>query len=106
MAKLQSKRHEKAEVSLADRRQSLSYLDTHTIAVILQPKGGQSSGKQFVFLGTASYQRDDVLGSVLIVSASDPESAGTKLIFSEQEWKGRVIPDLKYGCKFCMIPQA
>ena len=61
---------------------------------------------QLVFCGVASFQRDDTLGNVLRISGLKAEPGAPEIILTENDWDGRIIPDLKNGCHFCFIPTA
>ena len=99
MDDLPSKLDRTAEPAWKGERVGFSNLDGRSVAVILR-----QGGKQFVFRGAGAFERDDALGNVLIITATNPQSVDPKLIISEQEWKGRIIPDLEHGCEFCIIP--
>lgn len=77
----------------------LSRLDGRSVAVILR-----QAEREFVIRGTAVFQRDDALGNVLCITVGDEQTSDPRLIISEGDWKGRIIPDVKYGCDLCIIP--
>ena len=83
------------------KKADFSFLDGRSVAVILRQKG-----KQVVYQGTALLQRDDALGNVLSITPTDSQPGDPKLILTETDWRGRIIPDLEYGCEICMIPHA
>ena len=84
---------------LGRRTSDLSALDGRSVAVILR-----QAGREFVIRGTAMFQRDDALGNILRITVPDDQHAETALIISEQDWQGRIIPDVTYGCDLCIIP--
>lgn len=77
---------------------SLSEFDGQSTAVIL--RGG---GKRIVLRGTAYYVRDSVAGNSLKIQLDEDEPGHPMLILSEDQWKGRIIPDFHYGCDFCLV---
>ena len=81
------------------RTSDLSPLDGRSVAVVVR-----QAGREFVIRGTAMFQRDDALGNVLRIIVPDGQHTEPTLIISEQEWKGRIIPDVEYGCDLCIIP--
>jgi hypothetical protein len=56
---------------------------------------------EFLFKGLAIFQVDDQLGRILRVCGDDPSDGD--FILAEKTFEGRIIPDLKYGCRFCFI---
>jgi len=88
-----------AEPFQRSKRTDISCLDGRSVTVILRQRG-----RQYVYRGTAAFQCDDLLGNVLTVTAAGPQTGDPKLIFTEKDWKGRIIPDLEYGSELCMIP--
>ena len=74
-----------------------SQFDREHVAVILTQEGCE-----FVFRGLATFQLDDNLGRILRVCGENARDGD--LILSEATWEGRVIPDVKHGCRYCFIP--
>ena len=77
---------------------SLSEFDGQSMAVILP-----SGGKRIVLRGTAYYVRDTAAGNSLHIQLDENEPGRPVLIFSEDEGRGRIIPDFHYGCDFCLV---
>ena len=81
------------------QNQDLSGFDGQRIAVVMDRAGGG----RMVWQGEANYVRDDSQGNVLQITIDDAESGNPVIVIVEQEWDGRIIPDLEFGCKFCLI---
>jgi len=60
--------------------------------------------RDFVFVGVAKFQRDDQLGNILLIEPANSQPGNPHLILTEKGWKGRIIPDLHDGGRFCFIP--
>jgi hypothetical protein len=84
--------------SSTQNRSDFSAFDGQRIAVVMD-----HGGKRFVWRGDAHYVLDEKLGHVLRVSLDDPMSGSPAIVIAESDWDGRVIPDLQYGCKYCLI---
>ena len=89
----------RAEPFQQSKRTDFSSLDGRSVTVILQ-----QGGRQFMYRGTAAFQNDDGFGNVLTITATDPQTGDPKLIFTEKDWKGRIVPDFEHGSELCMIP--
>ena len=85
-------------VSTSTAKYDLSQFDNCRIAVVLNP--GQDP-----LVGNASFQRDDSMGNILRI-AIDGELGNPEIIIRESTWKGRIIPDLKFGCDYSLIVDA
>jgi len=59
-------------------------------------------GKPVVVRGTARFERDDSLGSILRIIVDGEEPGEAAIIVAEKDWKGEIIPDFKYGCTYCL----
>lgn len=84
--------------SFTKSEQSLAGFDGHRIAVVMN-QGGQ----QVVLKGRALYTRDTKLGNVLRISVESSDAGDPVIVVSEDQWNGRIIPDLEHGCTFCLI---
>jgi hypothetical protein len=83
----------------------LSQLDGSRLAIELVIQGATR-----VFLGSAKFERDPVLGNVLRVSL-DAETAGPgnpEFLIREKYWDGQVALDGEHGCDYQvqMMPEA
>ena len=75
----------------------LAQFDQQLIAVLLK-----QVDDEFVFRGSARFQKDDELGRILRVSNNDPNEP--EIIILEDSWGGRIIRDFQYGCRFLIQP--
>ncbi|MBM4092879.1 MAG: hypothetical protein FJ276_26245 [Planctomycetes bacterium] len=82
------------------RRIDLSAFDGQRMAVLLE-----RGAKRVVLRGTAAFVRDDAIGNVLCIRLENKEPGEPVLIISEEKWLGRIIPDLHFGCSYCLIVQ-
>ena len=78
-------------------RVSLSQYDDVPVTVVLDRK------LDIVCSGVGDYQRDKNLGYVLRIRLKAAESGGPVITLSERKWQGKIIPDQKYGTKYCFI---
>jgi hypothetical protein len=76
--------------------------DGMRIAVVVE-----SRGQQRTVTGTAVYERDRRLGAVLRVVLDEEyaEPGFYDLLLVESEWNGAILPDDKFGCERCFMPQ-
>lgn len=59
-------------------------------------------------IGTAHFQRDDLLGNILRISLTGDAPESPDIIVAENEWHGLITPGTPYGCDYCLslIPQS
>ena len=58
-----------------------------------------------VIRGTASYEWDPELGAILrICTSGEPEESPQilEIILQESIWEGEILPDLRFGCDYCI----
>jgi len=72
--------------------------DGQRMSVILDLASGR-----VVIRGTAYFVRDDAIGNTLNIRPEDDEPGHPVIVISENDWKGRIIPDFHYGCQFSLI---
>ena len=60
--------------------------------------------RRIVFRGVAALQRDDELGKILVLTPESAHPGEPRLIISEQNWSGRIAPDVEFDCEFCAVP--
>lgn len=80
------------------KRVDLSEFDGQRLAVILN-----NAGQRTVLRGTATYVRDEAVGSALNIELDNEEPGHPVLVISESEWNGRIIPDFHFGCRFSLV---
>ena len=90
---------QRVTVTVENTKEGFSRFDQELVSVLLKKPEGD-----FVFVGVASFQRDDQLENILRIEPADPQPGNTHLILTEKGWKGRIIPDLHYGGRYCFIP--
>lgn len=59
--------------------------------------------RRIVLCGKAVFVRDDLLGDTLRIRLDDGEPGNPVLVFAENEWTGRIVPDFHHGCDFCLV---
>ena len=59
-------------------------------------------------IGTARFERDDLLGNILRISLEGDFSGQSDIIVAENEWQGLITHGRSYGCDYCLslIPEA
>lgn len=80
------------------KRSRLSEFDGQTMAVEMV-----RGARRIVLCGKAVFVRDDMLGDTLRIRLDGAEPGNPVLIFSEDEWSGRIVPDFHHGCDFCLV---
>ena len=53
-------------------------------------------------IGTAHFQRDDLLGNILRISLEGGSPGRPDIIVAENEWQGLITPGRAYGCDYCL----
>ncbi len=74
----------------------LSAYDGKRIALIVCKPDGAAAVR-----GTACYTQDGHLGSVLRISLDKIAEGMPVFVISEADWRGRIYPDLRFGCDYC-----
>ena len=75
---------------------TLAELDGKEIAVLLHVAG---CGR--VLRGTGHYERSENDGNSLRIELYDADDPGSSaLILDEDQWDGRIVPDIRYGCEY------
>ena len=89
---------ESVDAHTLSHRVALADFHGESMAVML--RAGQ---RQVVLRGTATYVRDATLGNSLRIELDDDQAGHTVLVLAEDQWNGRIIPDLHHGCSFCVV---
>jgi hypothetical protein len=55
------------------------------------------------FVGTARYERDDLLGNVLRISLEGKLPGNPHILLVENEWHGLITADTEYGCDYNVV---
>jgi hypothetical protein len=53
-------------------------------------------------VGTAHFERDDLLGSILRISLEGDFPGQLDIIVAESEWRGLITPGRSFGCDYCL----
>ena len=53
-------------------------------------------------MGTAHYERDDLLGGILRFSLEADCPGRPEIIIAENEWNGSIISGRPYHCEYCL----
>ncbi len=76
----------------------LSEFDGQRMAVLMR-----RGHERVVLRGTATFVRDDSVGSTLMIRLDKDEPGHPVFVISEKEWDGRIVPDFHHGCDFCVV---
>ena len=55
-----------------------------------------------LMIGTAHYQRDDLLGNILRFSLETDSPGSPEIIIAEEEWNGLITCGRRYHCDYCV----